>query len=763
MNKLRKHLTIDALILVIASFMLVISLVLFFADGYFFGNDSYANLIPVGKFDLAKNDVRRRVDSGLTWNNVSSPEIVYEGDSVFTGDDSEASVALSNGALIKIDPKSLVVIRTRGNNTEIDLQYGSLQGKVGGAQGLILTQNGKSEELSSQGAEVRIVRAQRSQETKVQVVKGEVKVSSGDKPEDKETIEQDEVAEFKPAAQPVVKKAPVTLLSPENGETRWVTTGTSVPFKWKASGNSTEHRFEVSRDSSFATPSFKSEVNGTTYELAETSRPEGTFYWRVTPKVGEPSMPSRLNIYPDVAPLPVTPTEGQTYWIENAADKTKVVYFTWDDKAGSTSWKLQVAHDEQFKDIVYEHQGKTTSERAALPPGQYIYRVLGEHQMRKNPPWSRLVAFSVKSGAKGPKIPVLENERISYEIPRSALKGVTEKDVQAGRGVKPEGLKPFAWTPVEGASLYEVEISQSEDFKNGVKQTVQEPKFAPQEVKPGSLFMRVRAKGESGRMSAVSEPARLDVTLPAPDLAKIDAEKKVFKTQKDLDAASHDFKLAWTPVPYASSYELQWGADPEFSKSKKFNVKETKRTIPVHRAMDYSARVRALGRDGQPLSPYSQTKTASYKKELFVPPLAVAKPKPKPAPTPVAVVAPTPQPRAPAALKAKSTDDVGGLIAGLAAPLLREPRPQTSLISLENAPTFVSFRWNPYKDASYYTIQISTDADFTKIIEQKKVLKTAFVYEKPLPEGKVFWRVRVHTKLGYSTWSDPADLNVLYQ
>ncbi|MEK7356213.1 MAG: hypothetical protein AAB250_07165, partial [Bdellovibrionota bacterium] len=89
--------------------------------------------------------------------------------------------------------------------------------------------------------------------------------------------------------------------------------------------------------------------------------------------------------------------------------------------------------------------------------------------------------------------------------------------------------------------------------------------------------------------------------------------------------------------------------------------------------------------------------------------------------------------------------------------------PRTSLISLENAPTFVNFRWNDFKSASFYTIQIASDADFMNVVAEKKVFKTAYVFEKPLPEGKVYWRVRAHTMKGFSDWSDPADLNVIYQ
>lgn len=735
MDRLRKHLTIDGLILLIASFTFVVSTVLFFADSYWL-DDGTKGLVAVGRFDLSRNDVRRRVDAGLTWNNVSTPDTVYEGDSIFTGDGSEATVVLDNGATIKIDPKSLVVIRTRGNKTEIDLQYGSLQGKVGG--GIVLTQNGVSQELSSSDAEVRIVKSENEKNTKVQVMKGDLKI--GDK-----GVKADEVAELD-AKEAKIKKAPITLLAPSSGATLWVPMGAAVNFKWKTSGTE-EGKFEVSKDTTFASPSFSGEIKGTSYELAEASRPAGAFYWRISPKGGEPSLPARLSVFPDVPPLPVLPTEGQDYWIENDADQTKSVFFTWEDKAGSTSYKVQIARDEKFTDIVYENVSKSQVDRAQLPKGAYVWRVMGLNSERKNSPWSRLVAFYVKSGSKSPEIPKLATTRMQYEIPRNVLASLSEADLAAGRGVKPDGIKPFTWENTPNAKSYEVEIAQDETFANSVRQdTSGSNSFAPSEVRPGTVYLRVRAKGEAGRLSKASEPARLDVTLPAPKLDGIADKRQVFKTDKELKSAKHEFTMNWSPLPWVASYELEWGADPEFKKSKKFNVTETSRSIGVSKSMDYAARVRGLSADGSPMTPFSEVRVASYKKELFVPAPIAVKPKE------------LPDKRKPAAVP-----KVSGLSKDIPIPKLREPRPRTSLISLENAPTFVSFRWNAFQSAAFYTIQIASDADFANVVAEQKVFKTAYVFEKPLPEGKVYWRVRAHTKTGFSEWSDPADLNVIYQ
>jgi hypothetical protein len=208
----------------------------------------------------------------------------------------------------------------------------------------------------------------------------------------------------------------------------------------------------------------------------------------------------------------------------------------------------------------------------------------------------------------------------------------------------------------------------------------------------------------------------------------------------------HEFNLQWNPQQFAAAYELQWGSDPQFTKSKKFKSKETTRALKVTKPESYAARVRSLDSDGQAISPYSDVEVASYKKDLYIAPPVAVKP-----------VVKTP-PRLPA-----SQAKLAGLVNTIPPPLLREPARDTALVSLEDAPTFVTFKWQPFRGAAYYTIQISSDADFTKVVSEKQIKTNGYVFQKGLPEGKVFWRVRAHTKQGFSSWSDPSDINVIYQ
>ncbi len=755
--------------------ILALSLIALFMSIYFLLQDDSAavkargELTAVGKFNQSRNDVRRRVQSGFTWATVSPKDTVYEGDSIFTGDESDASIQLESGGKIQIDPKSLVVVRTQGKSLALDLQYGSLVGKVSGDAPLLISQNGQLQELTSEDAEIRI-ETTAEKETKIQVVKGEVQLNkvnkqkkSSDEPKPPpQVIRQNEVLEMKAAAAPVIKKVQVELVAPDTGKTLWMPLGQSVVFRWKYLGGNppAKGRMELSRDINFEQKIAAYEIAGTAVSLPDKNRPTGTFHWRIRPTTNNPneealpSAPSRLTLYPDSPPLPTFPTDGQGFAYNAEAGETgKQVLLSWEDQSGSTEFEVQLASDTEFKNLIFKKRLELMSERTPLlEGGNYYWRVKGLHPQRNEPPWSPTFRFAIEEDAKTPEAPILAETRIDYEIPEQVLLRAPSNVSLSGRGVQPEQLKPFAWNTVTSAESYEVEVAPTESFENSIKQNLgADTTFAPQEIKPGPLFVRVRAKGRKGLVSAPSQTGRLEVGLPAPNLETPPPETQTFTDPVTLEKAKHDFKVKWSPRPFAESYELEWGADSTFEKSKKFRLKPSERAIVVTKPGDYAARVRALGPEGIPLSAFSEVKIASYRKELVAP--VIAKPAPPP-PQPAA-----PPVRAPAAKpKLMGEKPVAG-----PGPNLLEPRRDTSFVSLENSVAFVNFRWAATRNAEFYEVQISEDADFTKVVTTFKSKSNRYTFQKSLPEGRVFWRVRAHTKEQQTDWSDVFDINVLYQ
>ena len=737
---------------------LVASLYFFFQDDNLGRKNT--EMKPVGQVIASKKDVRRRIESGFTWSSISPADEVYEGDSIFTGEDSETSIDLDNGNRLKIDPRSLIVIRTQGDRLQLDLAYGSLSGQVKADAPISITQNGQTQEISGQDAEIRVESANKGEETKIRIVKGEVRIKSSSKKESTppkvSVARENEVVELKPKEEPVVRKLEIELLAPENSRPLWLTSGRKLAFRWRFANGAKpiSTRLEIAEDPEFKSLLTSQETSGTHVDIATDHLRTGPAYWRVRPTDPGASANmvdngSRFFVYPDTAPIPIAPAPEQDFtYRAHEGEAGKAIELGWQDKGGSTSFDVEIAKDPEFKSIVASGSSQIAKHVSpSLTVGDYHWRVRGTHEARANPPWSQASRFKIDTEAFQPNSPKLAETLIKYEIPTSVLERAPAN--ATGLGVAPEGLKPFAWSDVNGTESFEVEVSSTEKFTKSTKLSVgAEKSFAPQEVKPGTSFVRVRALGRKGFVSPPSDIGRLEVSLPPPILKPLKTEEITAKSKAEFDQAKHSFDLTWTPRPYAESYELEWGSDKEFKQSKTFRSATPEQKVTVSESSEYNARVRALGPGGIPISAFSPVESAAFKKSLLLPP--------PPTPTPVATK-PTPS-KAPASVDTKALR-----LKEMRTPKLQEPMSDSSFVALEGSIPFVNFRWKPISGASEYELQISSDAAFANVLDTVTIKNTRYTLKKQPPEGRVYWRVRSIFPDGPSNWSTANEINVTYQ
>ncbi len=746
--------------------LLCISAGLFISSIYFLVSDdgsviSTHSLEAVGQFKQSRNDVRRKIRSGFLWSQISRHEPVYEGDSIFTGDDSDASIEIEKGGTIHLSPKSLVVIRTQ-DGLFLDLKYGSMVGKINnGDKPLVISQNGERRELAGDDAEFRIESSEGSHETKIHVVKGQIAIKNLS-PHNKEAAPQvvhvDETADLKAEAAPVILKTGIKLISPANGKSIWLKDDQKIDFVWRPTGDTSralKSVIEFSRDDSFGKLILQSTVDGNTFSLAPGQRPKGEFHWRVHLKDtsdSEPSTAFSLTAYPDSPPVLVIPHDRQNFTFNRDSGETgKEVSLAWQDDAGSSTFDLQVASTPGFESpLINIHSVRTSEKTNALTVGSYYWRVRGLNRDRNDSPWSTRGSFSVGEEITHLPTPEIKQTRIDFEVPRDVLDKAPPGVSMTGTGVRSVTVTPLTWSAVSGANDYEVEVSKKPDFsKSTIIKTAGKLTYAPPEVKPGPMYMRVKALGPKDASSDVSSLGVLQVSDAPPALKVEPPTEEHFKDNETLMQSRHEFDLNWSRDPFAESYQVDWGLDEDFKVSKTFEVPSPDYKITVSKTAKYKARVRPLGHDKQPVGPYSTVQTYSYKKILDPPPvkLPVAA---APAQAPAPLTSPPGLARAPTSAP------------GLPSPVLTEPLRDASVVSLEDSVSFVNLKWHKVSGAETYEVQVAQDADFVHVIDSTKIKINAYTVSKPLPEGKVFWRVRASRKKLTSDWSEVNRVIVLY-
>ncbi len=780
---------VDKYILAASAAVFALSIALLFADGLLTRETDIGNLAPVGRFSKSSNDVQRKVDNGLAFHPVGGTDRVFEGDSIFTGDDSEAQIDLDRGGSLVIDPKSLIVVHTRDGGLEVDLKYGSLVGKLKADKPVVILDEGRRNQLSTSNAELRITRSSAQSPTSIEILSGEVRILGGSA-QGPETIKQNESATIDATGVSARRSFPITLIEPPADAQIWVRK--PVAFRWEGPGE--KHLFEVARDAAFSKILLSRPTEKTEVVMGKAPEDSGAFYWRVRREGddGASSVTRRVVLHPDTAPIPVFPASGRSFMIDpSQGQKAQVIRLAWRDDVGSKEWLVQIAPDRSFQsEMVEEKTPRQSFETRPIPPGQYYWRVKGVHPDRDSAPWSEAASFTIFERERPSIAPQVETPVATYEIPPDAVRS-------AARFSKVESIKVgdapvFKWAAVPDADEYLVELDKNAGFKNAQSINVGKAlQYRLERVKPGVYYWRVRSISKSGKESEPSATGQVVVALPAPKPGSQGSVTQRFKSQQQSLSGTAVAKLEWGSMPFAKGYQVQWSRDENFQEVETFNSPTNSKKIIVRQEGTYYYRVRVTDGSGTPMSAFSAANTFIYRKEypdpVSMPVAAKAKEtartpsnddsaqtqqKAKPTATPAPATAP-PKPAPAAEPKPK----VGGAtppkpLKGSApalgaenapAPKLREPRPDTSVVAIGNSPVFVNFRWKPTKGAVKYRVEISTSPNFSNTVASGTSREPNFFMEKSLPQGKLYWRVRAELKDDVTAWSTPNSFHVSYK
>ncbi|WP_230487141.1 fibronectin type III domain-containing protein [Nocardioides anomalus] len=262
----------------------------------------------------------------------------------------------------------------------------------------------------------------------------------------------------------------------------------------------------------------------------------------------------------------------------------------------------------------------------------------------------------------------------------------------AGVGT-PDGLQPqggvtdvnpvLSWSPVKGATSYDVQVSANGDYSSPVydQGTVNTHATPTEQLPMTKLYWRVRARkdGETGGWAngSFSRNKLAGPTLLAPD----DGATLAQPSQAPL--------LRWNPVAGATSYtvEVDKGATPDWVDSRTAGTRGTSMVWAEGSQQDvgtYSWRVTATVGSGQ--TTFSSA-ARSY------------------------------------------------TIGTLGAITVTSPAPDAQVEQ-------VVFGWNPLPGAMTYDIRVSTDDSFNTIIDQRNLRGTRFSPPKTYDVDDYWWQVR---------------------
>ena len=307
-------------------------------------------------------------------------------------------------------------------------------------------------------------------------------------------------------------------------------------LSWDRSAGATSYDVQVSPTSSFGTITWSgSTVNSRI--VPTTQVPQGADFWRVRAKAGSSTSDWAVESFSRetaAAPTLLSPL-GITL---KEPDNPPVL--SWSSVAGTTSYSVQVSTDPSFADsaAITTFSTKTSSIVVSTlkVPTTYYWRVQATLGSGLTTAWSDSASYLL-DGLSAPTL-VGPPDNITGDVQDVVLD----------------------WNPVAGAATYDVQVSTDQDFLTVVANVtgVVGTSYSPSTTfNNDQYYWRVRPVDASNNKLDWSQVSTWHFRRNWPDQPSL---------QYPVDGATvgDPFYYQWTPVPHASTYEVQVSSDPTF-------------------------------------------------------------------------------------------------------------------------------------------------------------------------------------------------------
>ena len=500
----------------------------------FFSRSGSYEGATLGRVSALEKVVKIKRARSLDWVDAFPDDLVTENQMIYTDELSSAEVNFTEGQKLVISENSLVKIRSRGNENELDIGKGTVRATLAGNESIIVKMNGEDYALKGDKANIEINLHDNVGE--IGVVTGKVELEK-----DGKTTSLDEnialVVEGGNYSTKVISFVPT---SPARHSLIYTGADSSeVNFTWTGD---TSGKILISATPDLSQP-ISGTVDGTSYR---TTLPAGHYYWKLAGEKGE-SLISEFRIVREVAPEILRPKNGEMVDVLMDENGKGTVRLEWDAENAET-FTLEVTGKtvETFTDIrqksfLYEPKGDEIS-----------WRVRIQETNRPSAIWSDISTLRVKTYAF-PSVPTnLHPDGVEYQT--------FSED-----GEKVE----LSWSSSGDVTL------EVQGPDGNISEIISANSYVLNASKSGRTKWRVRGTDKFSRVSVWSEWKEFSLT----DLS---GEKNAEGIQRiKLDRPDQEVTFSWESEKGNNVFELS--QDRAFEKvlvTKEVTGSETKLSVP---------------------------------------------------------------------------------------------------------------------------------------------------------------------------------------
>lgn len=593
-RRLQKQNRTDRILIAMALAILLLAGGFFYFDNWMWGNRSGRGG-QIGRLTSKSGDVRMKFEGDLKWQRAARGQDLIYNDSVYAGAGSQASLVLGDSEMT-VTENTLVVLRREDQVNFMNLSYGSLFGKVGAGEKIMIdTGDGKPLELSSNN-QARIVVRKIGKKTEVRVTEGEAHITVNGK---KNTITKTSrvVLDEKVAK---VETIGLEATHPLRDQVVYSEEPSRLDFAWRWNNDrmpasNEDYTLEFSSTPNFAKIHAAKTIKGglkTSMTVSETLN----LYYRVRGPRGEVSQTEKANFVRLHKPFIVKPAVQARFVTPAQQDFPVQIEFK---RPAQSSVHYQIATDPEFKEILADEHTRADLQTRDTPVGKYFLRARGEMASGHNTSWTEAVPFSVEQKVEALRLGaaptqnrvIIPNRTYPAELYSASPAKV--KDYLARHGL----LRDFF--PFAKDSFDRIDMHFDTGARAGQDLSLNTTAWPKEKLRPGTFKYRYQVSKAGFTPTPWSADRRLEIVMEPPTPV---GEAQYGNLKKN---GERETRWSYTPILYAKSYDLEVSHEPGFMSAREMKVEGTTVTMPLNGG-DHYWRVRARDAQGHIISDFSQ-------------------------------------------------------------------------------------------------------------------------------------------------------------
>jgi hypothetical protein len=321
---------------------------------------------PLGRVEWLLGDVLRRPEGTLAWNETRAGDDVVARDSLYVPPGGFATIALADGSRLDLEESTLVVIdppAPAGPAVRL------VKGKLTGFAAVSITVRGDRDAAVLEAGSTALLGAEENAAPRVEVLTGRAVVGSA-------AVE--------------AARGTARLEAPERNQRLYLPSfPTAVTLRWNPADPSLRVEVEAPPGVLPGAASLEPKEAG---EASFSVPGPGPYTWRLVDAAGKPrSETRRFFALEDAPPRPLTPRDGEIVLAPQGAQ----VPFWWTAAAGARRYRLEVAPDPGFAQVVLAAESETPGAwiTPGTPEGVFHWRVRVAQADREGSPWSASTPF----------------------------------------------------------------------------------------------------------------------------------------------------------------------------------------------------------------------------------------------------------------------------------------------------------------------------------------------------------------------------------